>query len=248
MKPISTQRRDKAVYEILLADIKNGVWKAGDKMPSESELCNMLGVSRITIRAAIQQLKGVGLLETKQGKGTFVTAPSDIYDMSDFNQILNLTEKEFNEINALREILEKKAVELIMEQETPDLEAVGAAYYGMKRALENHDYEEYSKHDYLFHMSIIIAANNDVFTRIINIFKNEYYKYFKELNKFMFDNAKDAAALYQNVAGDSSLHTKLYRYLTHQIILQPSELVDAFSEGNRARFCAYLRKREEEKL
>ena len=63
-----------------------------------------------------------------------------------------------------------------------------------------------------------------------------------------YTGAKDAAALYQNVAGDSSLHTKLYRYLTHQIILQPSELVDAFSEGNRARFCAYLRKREEEKL
>ena len=84
MKPVSTQRRDKAVYDILLADIKNGVWKAGD-MPSESELCSTLGVSRITIRAAIQQLKGVGLLETKQGKGTFVTAPSDIYDMSDFD-------------------------------------------------------------------------------------------------------------------------------------------------------------------
>ena len=46
MEPILRQRVEDIVYEKLLANIKDNVWKAGDKIPSETELCALLGVSR----------------------------------------------------------------------------------------------------------------------------------------------------------------------------------------------------------
>lgn len=65
------------LYEQLMINIKDemdkGVYKAGDRIPNEAELCDLYSVSRITVRRAIQELVEEGLLERKQGKGTFVS-------------------------------------------------------------------------------------------------------------------------------------------------------------------------------
>ena len=52
--------------------IQNGLWKEGDRVPSERELCDEFSVSRITIRQAIAKAVNEGILETHPGKGTFV--------------------------------------------------------------------------------------------------------------------------------------------------------------------------------
>ena len=57
------------VYMQLKSQLMQGVWKIGEKLPSESELCASLGVSRVTVRAAIQQLEILGLVETRHGGG-----------------------------------------------------------------------------------------------------------------------------------------------------------------------------------
>jgi GntR family transcriptional regulator, frlABCD operon transcriptional regulator len=53
--------------------IEKGGYQPGEKLPNEAELCEIYGVSRITVRRAIQDLADEGFLERKQGKGTFVT-------------------------------------------------------------------------------------------------------------------------------------------------------------------------------
>ena len=68
MQPIATERRDDIVYKQLIDNIKSGAWKSGDKLPTEAELCGIFNVSRSTIRAAIQRLRSIGLVETVHGK------------------------------------------------------------------------------------------------------------------------------------------------------------------------------------
>ncbi|MEN3185626.1 MAG: GntR family transcriptional regulator, partial [Atribacterota bacterium] len=60
---------------ILKGQILSGVFKPGDSIPPEAELCRTYGVSRITVRQAVKSLVEEGFLYRKQGKGTFVTSP-----------------------------------------------------------------------------------------------------------------------------------------------------------------------------
>jgi GntR family transcriptional regulator len=59
----------------LLEQIEKKNWPPGYKIPSESELCNIYGVSRITVREVLKDLVQEGYLIRKQGKGTFVFTP-----------------------------------------------------------------------------------------------------------------------------------------------------------------------------
>ena len=56
-------------------DIRRGVYAVGSRIPPEHELEINYGVSRVTVRRALQELTAEGLLERKQGKGTFVSSP-----------------------------------------------------------------------------------------------------------------------------------------------------------------------------
>ena len=67
MKSIAKQRIDSIVYERLLENIKKGVWKSGDKLPSEPELSKQLSVSRASVRSALNKLKVIGLIEVRKG-------------------------------------------------------------------------------------------------------------------------------------------------------------------------------------
>jgi GntR family transcriptional repressor for pyruvate dehydrogenase complex len=60
----------------LTDSIKGGSLKPGDKLPTESEIMRILGVSRTVVREAISHLQAAGLVETRHGIGTFVLAPS----------------------------------------------------------------------------------------------------------------------------------------------------------------------------
>lgn len=60
---------------ILLDSLKQNVWNAGDRIPSESQLCTMFDVSRTVIRRALDELEHEGRIKRIKGKGAFVTEP-----------------------------------------------------------------------------------------------------------------------------------------------------------------------------
>lgn len=69
------------VADRIRADIKNGIYKVDEKIPTELELIDKYSVSRITIRQAVELLVEEGVLSRHQGKGTFVTTPSVSFDV-----------------------------------------------------------------------------------------------------------------------------------------------------------------------
>ena len=60
------------VYSQMKNQILNGDWKPGNKIPSENQLIHLFGVSRGTVRQAVQKLAGEGLVVTRHGEGSFV--------------------------------------------------------------------------------------------------------------------------------------------------------------------------------
>lgn len=59
-------------YSALYQKIASGEWAEGAKIPNEFVLCEELGVSRITVRSAIQRLVALGMLKVQRGDGTYV--------------------------------------------------------------------------------------------------------------------------------------------------------------------------------
>lgn len=77
-----------SLYYQLKEDIKgkisSGEWKTEYKLPPERELCQLYGVSRITVRQALDEIEREGYIKRKQGKGTFVSVPKLEQDLEHF--------------------------------------------------------------------------------------------------------------------------------------------------------------------
>ncbi len=67
--------RHRAIYEELLTEIRSGVYKSGDRLPSEATLCERFGASRITVAKAIGSLQRQNLVSRRPGSGTYIEAP-----------------------------------------------------------------------------------------------------------------------------------------------------------------------------
>jgi len=72
--PVSPMHR--LIYEELLKEIQNGIYKPGERMPSEALLCERFGASRITVAKAIHKLQSDGLVTRIAGSGTYVEVPA----------------------------------------------------------------------------------------------------------------------------------------------------------------------------
>jgi GntR family transcriptional regulator len=75
-----SEHRTEALYSkverVLAAEIRARELAVGDRLPTETQLVERFGVSRITVRRAIQNLAARGLVEVRWGRGTFVAGPS----------------------------------------------------------------------------------------------------------------------------------------------------------------------------
>src|SRR6266404_5571290 len=73
------------VEAVLAGEIADGDLRVGDQLPTEDSLISRFGVSRITVRRAIQNLVGRGLVEIRRGKGTFVAAPKITQELTELS-------------------------------------------------------------------------------------------------------------------------------------------------------------------
>src|ERR1700752_4731985 len=84
-----TAARESLLYArietVLVGEITDGDFKVGDQLPTEDSLIARFGVSRITIRRAIQNLVSRGLVEIRRGKGTFVAAPKITQNLAELS-------------------------------------------------------------------------------------------------------------------------------------------------------------------
>lgn len=72
LNPRSSSPLYQQVMEDIVHDIASGLYRAGEKIPSEADLGDIYDVSRITVRRAVEELVKQGKLTKRQGKGTFV--------------------------------------------------------------------------------------------------------------------------------------------------------------------------------
>lgn len=142
-------------------------YKAGDKLPNEKELADELGVSRNTLRAAVQQLVGQGVLKIRRGRGTYVASGSDATNPFGFDQI-HVTQMKLRDLYELRIMLEPElaatAASRATEEDLATITEIG-------EKLQHHELEDQDDFEgnHLFHMAIVRASHNEFGIRIFEI-------------------------------------------------------------------------------
>ncbi|MEV4668105.1 FadR/GntR family transcriptional regulator [Microbacterium sp. LWO12-1.2] len=142
--------------EILLDRIRAGEWTLGQKLPGESTLAPQLGVGRSTVREAIRQLAGRGVLTTRQGSGVFVAA-LDVPE--DWDAVLRRAD--IVSVIEARIAIESEAASLAAGRRTAvDVRAIRRALDA--RAQTGPGIEEHVDADTAFHRSIVVASHNSI--------------------------------------------------------------------------------------
>ena len=171
LKNIKTGSLRSQVYMQLKNQLMAGVWKPGEKLPSENDLCISLGVSRVTVRAAIQQLEILGLVETRHGGGNFVKAYSAVSAMDTFHPLIHISEnQDIITVLEYRKIIEKGTIGLVAPKITAkDIEKLEANYTLMVSLSETNLSQKQADADHQFHYQLAQIADNPIITKVYEL-------------------------------------------------------------------------------
>ncbi|WP_342027792.1 FadR/GntR family transcriptional regulator [Halomonas daqiaonensis] len=154
--PLSTHVADQLESLIL-----QGRVKVGEKLPTESQLCDSFGVSRTVIREAITHLKSLGLVETRRGVGTTVLRSTAV-EARPAERINPTTVEDILHVLEFRLTLEPAAAELAaLRHDAEDRRLIEAKHAAFVKAHAENSLARVE--DYEFHLAIAAATHNPVF-------------------------------------------------------------------------------------
>lgn len=137
---------------------------AGDRLPSERELSQRLGVSRTSVRQALTALRSIGLIDVRHGDGAYLVRSADEVVPTMTLAVLN-AEADHAMVWEAREALEVHGARLAASRATEDdLARMREALEAMRGAIEAG--EEGTASDALLHRAIIDAAHNPMLTQL----------------------------------------------------------------------------------
>ena len=172
-KIIKRESTLEVIVQQIKDQIKKGILKPGEKLPSERKLADLLRVSRASIREAIQALAFSGYLEVIQGKGTYILEIATQYDeiVKFFSEFSNYS---------LDYLMEAR---IMLEGEFARLAALNASQeeiYVIERVfneiVKSKDLNSFVVKDLKFHLTIAKATHNPIMNGIMKIIGEMLYK------------------------------------------------------------------------
>ena len=181
--------------------IQRGELNHGDRLPPERDLAKLLGVSRPTLRAGIRSLAAVGILQSKQGAGTFVVEAekSPTLDSSSLRMLAALHGFTSAEMFEARIALEMSIAGLAAERATSEQMTVMAEEIGGMFATLDEP-EQFLVHDMNFHQTIAAASGNRILTSLMNM-----------IAKILFEARSKTVKRATDLKESAEMHRHIYR-------------------------------------
>jgi GntR family transcriptional regulator, transcriptional repressor for pyruvate dehydrogenase complex len=191
---VRVTRASDDVLRQIKASIQEGILEPGARLPSEKELAEQFGLSRITIRDALRVLESQGLVEIKVGAGggAFVTQPNAQRLMASLTDLLRLQKASMNELVEARVVIETAIAAFAAER------ATASDFEAMQRAIEDARAEyssgnpRFTDHSVDFHIAFASAAKNPVLLFTVSSFRTLFYE---TLDKLLPDDAMALRAI-----------------------------------------------------
>ena len=157
---VSNPPRLQGQVRLLLDHIESQGLQGGDRLEPERELAKILGISRPSLREAIQILQVQGRLRVRHGIGIFIL---DQADGEKLRESLRAAQHRIEELFQMREILEAPAVEWAAERRSEEqLAEMKLAAWALNQAIARKpvDFENLRRLDMEFHLTIVRSAQN----------------------------------------------------------------------------------------
>lgn len=165
-KPIRLKKLSEEIVEQIKTLITDGELKPGEKIPSERELASLLGVSRPSVREAIMVLETMGLLESRQGGGTYVRSLTDS-TLGPLSALLEDNPQLLEELLEVRMGLECWSAYLAASRATDkEIKKIGDSVEEMASQAASGGWS--SDVDSRFHYAITTATHNTMQLHVLN--------------------------------------------------------------------------------
>ncbi|MEU7994487.1 FCD domain-containing protein [Micromonospora sp. NPDC049060] len=185
--------------------ILGGEWPVGGRIPTEPQLVAALGVGRNTVREAVRALVHAGVLECRQGSGTYVVSTDELAPVV----ARRLTADRMAEVVEVRRAFEVEAARLAaLRRTTEDLAALDGALAAREAAWRDGRFDEFVAADAALHTAVVAAAHNGMLAELY---------------------ASVGAALHSTIAQSMGGALEPDRYVDH------SRLVEAIRAGDPGR-------------
>jgi len=171
------------VFEQIKTMIISKEWPPGTKLPSEIKLGELFGVSRVSIRTALQQLSTIGLVEIRNGEGTFVNEPNVSNILTPLMGELSYSSMDIHELMEFRRGIEMQACYFAAKRRTEeDLMEMTKILENMARYRKANDIENYTNADIEFHFCIAKMSKNSLLQKVMSILQEFLTAYGKNAN------------------------------------------------------------------
>lgn len=201
-----------SVYENMLEMVADGSWPEGTKIPSENELKDKFQVSRNTVRQAIQKMSALGILEAKQGEGTFVKKIDTGFYLNILIPTVFLGDESCISILEFEKSIQVESVKLAGMRATKE-EIEGLKHYITLMERET-DPDRFFECDIEYHKYLSQITHNEMFYKSMSIIKC-----------MLKENLREIVARY-GTKESIAHHTRIYEYLRDGEVQEAAELMD----------------------
>jgi GntR family transcriptional repressor for pyruvate dehydrogenase complex len=153
----------------IMSMIADGQLSPGERLPGERQLAEKMGVSRVSVRAALQSLKAQGFLEAVQGGGTRILAAAG--DMtSPLGELAKVKEQNLHDLAEIRALLEVWAARRAAERASPEqIEELGEALRKQEKGAPS---KEKASQEFNFHYLVGKASGSAVYMHIMDVIRD----------------------------------------------------------------------------
>ncbi|MDW7673270.1 MAG: FadR/GntR family transcriptional regulator [Bacillota bacterium] len=172
------------VYNSIVDKILNNEWSSGTKITPENQLSKELGVSRISVREALEKLVALNILEKKQGEGTFVKELKPSFYLNALIPMVFLNKDNIYEIQEFRMMIEVDSARLCTQRCTEeDIEKMEKCYKEMQLYADKP--EQFYRADFEFHMAIAEGTKNSLVVKVNNIMHELLMFHHERLHRYL---------------------------------------------------------------
>jgi GntR family transcriptional repressor for pyruvate dehydrogenase complex len=168
LEPVRRSRIYEHIVDQIHALIREGRWAPGDQIPPERELAERFKVSRTSVREALRALEMQGIIESRQGGGTFIRSADTEALVPPLAAAILRGQREMAEVLEVRELIEPGIARLAALRATPELVTELEQTLERQREAIAND-RPFVDEDTAFHYTLARAADNHILLRLHNV-------------------------------------------------------------------------------